>query len=538
MFTYSHRLRRFRARVPIALLLATLSAGTCSLAAQTAPVAPSSTLEVLPESLELQSCDFKTPLFVLVRNTGSAPIASITLDPTSDPKIILTPDPPGQVVRSGKPVPARPLQKGDQRRWSYRVTCTSAFSPGSLIFTATARSSTGPSGLSQITLKAIPIKLRPPDALETIATVDIKSNLETLTQASLGDLLVAVTNKSTQPIAVKVQPQHSSSITFSLPDSLKSTADSAKTDVPEQSHTIDGGETFTFPYIVKASRRVAPGKQLLGVNVAITNDKLHSFLVTKEVTVGVLGESEVLKLLGIPSLLFLPGFLVMTSFGLLWRAKILRPSDEAAIFDLDEKDPGYWVISIILSAVILACFVLVRPSFLSLYGLQDIALAWVVSIVIGAVFYVGWRLYTNGQARKNYPQPDDTVERVLERLVAGNKKLGLPSVTLTKSGDRAFLLATEPDDSVYVCPQMILTWTPGVDPPLRNSIEGQLTTVGDPAEVLEILQTHRPYSNYGFSLEWAAGGLALAGPRKVAHDCYQLQAANSIVIAGVDSAGP
>lgn len=541
MSCLAHSSRWFARLLALALVCVLFHVGH-SIHAQTTP---SFTLEVLPDNLELESCDFKTPLFIVARNTGAQPIASLTLDPTTDPKITLTPI---------DPVPTGPLNKGDQRRWSYHVTCSAAFIPTTLVFTATGKSSNDSSGLSQIILKSIPVKLRPPDALDSIATVDIKSNLETLDQASLGDLLVAVTNKSTQPITVTIQPQHSSSITFSLPKEVKDAIErdakpntlpanqaAGTSDELRQVQTINGGETYTFPYIVQASQRVAPGKQLLGVNVSIQNDKLHTFLVTKEMTVGVLGESEALKLLGVPSLLFLPGFLVMTAFFMLWRANFLRPVGNAPTLTLTEKDPGYWVISIVISALILGVFVLFRHDFLSLYGLLDIGEVWVVSIVLGAGTYIVMRLVINHREKQNFPQTTDTPQEILHKMIHWRLSMDRPLVTLKNSSTPAMLLLQQSDGSIYVCPKMVLTFDENIDATVHDKLDPQLQRDGSPFEVINLLtdldrqRESDPKKPGVKTFKWDDTDITCTKPIKLDRDNYALTNNRDILLVAQDS---
>src|SRR5262249_30879588 len=158
------------------------------------------------------------------------------------------------------------------------------------------------------------------------------STLESLSGSDNGDLNVAITNKTVRAIRVGIKPDGPQFIEF-FPQERKDLS-------------IDPLRTEIVRFTVSARGRVKPGKQLLIFNVKLETDRgKRDFLVTREVTVGVLGESDVLKLLGVPSLLLLPGFLFMSSYLLLWRWKLLR-LDSNTTPPVEEKSSGFWLLSI------------------------------------------------------------------------------------------------------------------------------------------------------------------------------------------------
>jgi hypothetical protein len=428
-------------------------------------------LEVVPASIELRSCADPAKLLVIVRNLGSHALSGFELASFSDVPVDLAPKPP---------VLLDALAPRDQKSWLFGVTCSSGFSAGSLHFVASGNITEGGAAVSWIATQSVAVKLRIADTLDSVVAIDVKSTLESLTQAVNGSLIFAATNKTPQPLFIKVAARPSASVLLDSPSP------------PAEGIEIPGGQTGTIPFTATARKRVSPGKQLLVFDVQInTGGGWRKYLITREVSVGVLGESEMLKLLGVPSLLFLPGVLVLTSFSLLWRCRVWRPAASETKLPIDEKDPGFWVISIILSAAIFAGFMARRPDFLSLYGLEDIADVWLVSIGIGMGAYLLYQSGVHGWALYRIPQPGDPPLRTLRKLERRHLSMAVRRVKLKDIEKAAFVLESYPDGSACVCPQMVLTWKRGAGGDVRNTVELQLTRDGKPGTVADMVDRDR-----------------------------------------------
>jgi hypothetical protein len=203
---------------------------------------------------------------------------------------------------------------------------------------------------------------------------------------------------------------------------------------------------------------------------------------TREVAVGVLGESEMLKLLGVPSLLFFPGFLALTSFGLLWRFRVFRGPYADPNPPLSEKDPGFWVISIILSAILVGIFVAVRSDFLQFYGLPDLLEIWIVSIALGAIGYVLFKL--GERIWESFRTPF----HILRKLSRSGQTTQVRRVQLKGITEPAFVIKVQSNGSAYVCPRIILLWKKGFTGPARGEVEDQLKSGGKPDIVAEAIK--------------------------------------------------
>ena len=327
--------------------------------------------DVVPQSIEIASCQQSSPLLIIARNSTSRTASSLQITSFSD-----------RPVRLSDTRAVKALAPGQQISWSANVTCTSDFAAGSLQLVFSDRLAGDGQPVTQIATKSISVKLREPPTLDSIASVDIKTTLESLKKGVPGEVLVTVTNKLVEPIQVTITPRapQAPNATAQAPGVAQNASSTtpqtaAGATQPQSSITfypqagkaqVDPLRTELFSFTATANDRISPGKQLLIFQVAVssTSSGSRDFVLTHEVNVGVLGESEVLTLLGVPSLLLLPGFLAVSSFLLLWRWKVLRPGGGDGV-PLEETKSGFWLVSITVSLFISGGLLLYRKDFFS-----------------------------------------------------------------------------------------------------------------------------------------------------------------------------
>lgn len=416
-------------------------------------------LEVAPQAVEVESCDVGSPLLVIARNSGAQVITSVSVGSFSDAGLTLA---PGEALRV--------LPAHGEFSWQLQVKCGAEFASGHLQIVLHGKNAAGK--VEQVLTQAVAVKLREPRSLDTLATIDVKSGLESLHAGDHGTLYLVLTNKTAKPIGTRITPQQ--------PDMTFAPENTSVQVAPLSSQIV----SFT----AEAKNRLTPGKKLLffTVNLSIGGEE-RTFLASREIEVGILGESEILKLLGVPSLFFLPGFLAVSAFQLLWRWKLWFPGAPETVL-LEEGKSGFWVVSITASLVITGGFLLFgRRDFFTYYGLGDLMILWFVSLGLGVAVYAVYRGIENWQQRERYPQPGDSQWTILRKLKQYNKSIDLDEVKVKGSSDRLFLLLTE-GDSAYVCPQMQITWRDTADAGLRERVEEQLTTGGDPGLVAELCE--------------------------------------------------
>jgi hypothetical protein len=470
-------------------------------------------MEVVPQSLELPSCDPGSQLLVIARNPGTQ-TAALQISSFSDA--------PVQIL---SPPKIRSLAPHQETSWQLQVTCGSDFTSGNLqIVLSDKLGHGGGNEIAQIITRSVAVKLREVQPLDNLAAIEVKSTLESLHKGDAGELTLFVTNKTGKPFDATITPAAPEFITL--------------TSEKKQPVTVDGRSTQVIQFTAKANGQVYPGKHLILFNVLLDlkPDKLN-FVLSRDVDVGVLGESEILKLLGVPSLFLLPGFLAVSAFMLLWRWKVMRTGDDTDP-PLEETKSGFWVVSVTASLLITGMFILHRNNFFSYYGLGDLMTVWFVSIGIGCGAYCGFRAFVNNKARQlqealdehtrlnekairdKYPQTDDTPVQVLHKLSNFGKKMALGRAMVKGQKNPLFLLWVE-DDFTYVCPGIGLKWKHDADSAVQGAIEDQLKEDGDPGIVANILDAElakkAPGPACGIQkLEWNTSDGLHHGPQKVA----------------------
>jgi hypothetical protein len=249
------------------------------------------------------------------------------------------------------------------------------------------------------------------------------------------------------------------------PRYLKPSADSMGVSV-----TVARGNTAMIPVIVRSGDQVQPGKATLVFVVPIRwwsgpRALEGDVVLSKELDIGVTGLSDILKLLGVPSVLFLPGALVLLTLTVLWRV-FPPPGRGKSEFPFQPVSGEFLVLSVTISLV---GIVLGRrwggQDYLRFYGLQDVFRLWMMSIVLGATFYllvIAIRTALDRRARRmgqrmNLADTDDAVV-ALEKVARGGEKSLLRQVVYVDGAKdkELVVLGRDPADakSVFLAPKV------------------------------------------------------------------------------------
>ena len=296
-------------------------------------------LEVIPAEVTTRTLPKDTPIAVEVRlKAGDAELSGISLSTFSNDGIVaeLARETPAQLAK---------LPPKSEHSWRLKLTRSigsvltdailhiraefdvaqkpqeapgtagagGAAVPGNA--TPTNMTATAPESIHQLIYGIA--KIKPLTAITGIelARAEIKGLPESLAHERPGQMFVVVTNQYSSPLTVKdVKSLGPSYIELLAPDA-KDTAPGQQSRKP--SLRIAPGQTEAIAYSIKPKSEVVPGKYTLIAAVDVeSDDKLAATVMTpaQEINVGVLGESDLLKFLGIPSLLFLPGVLMLITW--------------------------------------------------------------------------------------------------------------------------------------------------------------------------------------------------------------------------------
>jgi hypothetical protein len=279
----------------------------------------------------------------------------------------------------------------------------------------------------------------------------IEGNFDSVSQQRPGEGALLITNNLDLPVDVKV------------------------TTWPGPNMTIDRIAPFQIPprstvreaVKVNAADRVTPGiypaelEAIASWKWADRTETRH-LLVSKQVTLGVFFESDLLKALGIPSFLVLPGCLVIFTMQLLLALNVLGAKNESKLPDLSVATPGFWILSITYSVFYAWIYSHYKDDYLIRYGPEDLILVWFSSVVIGAALYVliaGIAKKTRGQ---KVPAPTDDQIAILKKMARNKLGVVVPQAqfTLNNAQWRGFVVEPIEDGKtlLWVAPGIVATW--------------------------------------------------------------------------------
>ncbi|OEU69582.1 MAG: hypothetical protein BA863_18315 [Desulfovibrio sp. S3730MH75] len=373
------------------------------------------TITVTPQSLNLCPSSAEKALIV-VQNNGQTPIRNVCLTFFSNGPVetmfpAITPvfdqvSAKKHISCQGIAVPLLP--KGgsfstlaDVKLNSYSVT------DSALYFQASYQFGEPPDVIPAIAVGTLTIhgQVMPND--ETMK-VEAKADFASLHEKKKGHLVLTITNGSSDYLIL--EKLAASSLSFANVNPL--------VENEALPLTISPQSIVAFQYVIEAKDKVIPGRYVGLVDVdARTSCGVPLHRVTDyTVTLGVFGQSELLTTIGVPSLLFLPGVLILTLWMLLWRfggirVGFLAGGKGANDFFVAVKDPEFWLLGITFSLLIFA-FSAYLPGigYQQPYQLADIAYLWGISLGVGLFLYVVMLIL------------DRLLEKYRQQLVAAKEK--------------------------------------------------------------------------------------------------------------------
>jgi hypothetical protein len=333
-----------------------------------------------------------------------------------------------------------------------------------------------------------------PEPAEDMVQVRVETAVGSLMEHRPGMVYLVVTNVSAAPVQVtEISPAGPEFVTFN-----EAGLTSGVVLAPREAHA--------FPFEVCVTGIVRPGKHLLLYQVAFQSERggrtrAGKAIATHEVQVGVLGESDILTALGVPSFLLLPGFLMLVTAGLLWRFVPARSGD----FPLKAKDAEFWLLAITLSLLAAGVYPLATGwaggarNYLEGYGLRDVMWVWCGSVVLAAVGYLAAIGGLNIQHRlaswyrgRVKPSPTDGPIVVLQKLHRQDLGVRLPRVKVEVGGEvqQGFLLEPQAEGQQWlrVGPNIVVKWLPGASRDLRRKVGEQLEADRGAGELGKLLE--------------------------------------------------
>jgi len=461
--------------------------------ATTRAAPPDVKLEIIPSGVQLAPGE-KTDVLIVVRNLSSGSLQEMRLLWFPDAGITVTGDAPEAVS----------LEPGGSSAWPVQVTGKGGGpSAGEVHFQLTYvwRAADGPETVPGVAVGTLKVQDRPHETIDKIAEAQVETSLDLLQEYRSGIIFLIVRNKSDVPVrVVRVSGEKPDFIDLELPD-----VSSGVTLAPQESRAL----------VVKATTEdsLQAGKHVLLFDIGLAWEKAGrswtgSLVATHKLDVGILGESDILKLIGVPSFLLVPGFLMTMAFMMLWTH--VDPKREGGKLPLEAKSSEFWLIAITLSLVTAPLYPPItdifgpRRNYLRGYGLRDVVQVWLGSLAVATLAWLAVVVIRNvrarvryqraaDQERRTYPAEGDSPVQVLRKLAGLGASYPPELVNVTVEGaTTAYFFLAEVRDRVWVAPPVRLEWKPtaidSIPAGYRRELPQVLDRSGDPGAVAEKLE--------------------------------------------------
>ncbi len=365
----------------------------------------------------------------------------------------------------------------------------------------------------------LPVRTATAETAESWATVQLLTTLSSLQEHRPGTIYLVLTNKTADSLRVVRVTSHGPSFVSSVVHDMAAAA-----------APLAAGQTRTITVDVKAGTAVQSGKHLLLFEIELAREQPGStrratLVASHELDVGVFGESQLLTLLGVPSFLVLPGFLIVATIGLLWTyTGIPNAAGVVPAYAFKTLGTDFWLVAVTLSLLSAVVYpTLTGRNYLDGYGMIDVALVWggsVLFAVVGFTVVTGtWRFVRWRRRWKEgrlLPALTDDQLTTLEKLARRRLSLNLKQADVTIAGkqERGFLL--EPDfgvaNDLWVAPGITLKTDPKTAPDILDQLQA-LLDAGDAAALAEFLRINNREKKQ-FVVGWKPRG-ALEHPTPV-----------------------
>jgi len=402
-------------------------------------------LEVTPATIELPAKG-EAQAQVVLRNKSQSALQNVKLDWFSGTQADIKADEPTELASLASQADSYWTLHVDQR--------TNGLIPGN-VYLRVKYNTAGTSGVSQVLYATLAVNSRQTDEVSKVVEVVPRTSSTQLNEQRPGQVFLVITNKGNLPITL-------GQITSSGPGFISGTPDMSKLPPNRQ---IEARDSAYVPVEIKVIDAVRPGKHLLLFQTPIEwgpteNRQRANVIAQQEFDVGILGESELLTALGLPSFLILPGFLMIVVYGLLDKRAVMSDS-----ILKNATNAPLWIGAITLSGVMAFLYPVgtrllsgVKRDYLISYGLGDIIRVWIASILLGVVawLFVQWIKRLVRYMFK--PSIKDKPERLLKKLSWQGLKLELPKFSV--NGKEVFLLQPlrENQETYWVGPYINIQW--------------------------------------------------------------------------------
>lgn len=416
--------------------------------------APSILLELKPNSVDLPLNE-PVEVLLLVKNESDATLSDLKLSWVKTTSVQIEPE---SLAADTVLLPDEVLPWPIMLTWTGGdLTTNTVYFRLGYVFTSEGEKAISKAGTStaDLTLQELV-----PEAVDitTIAELGVETAIADINEHRPGIAYLTVTNKSTRELQIT--------------DVRVRTPDFVTVDRPEMSEdqSVPPQGIRVFEMDVSVSDRAFPGKHLLFFEAEIAWQqqglaRTATLTASKEIEVNVLGENAILQLISVPSLLLLPGFLMVTMFQFLWT----KASPKKEKF-FENATAEFWMFSVLLSLITALVYPLItriggaERNILRGYGLVDIIQLWAGSLIAAAVIWLVIasalgisRRRREKELRARTPATHDDPLATLRKMVLRKAALYCEKITCDGKGWYAL---TEPvtGEPLWAAARIMIKW--------------------------------------------------------------------------------
>jgi hypothetical protein len=407
------------------------------------------TIEVQPASIAVSQSYANVQARVILKNSGPKAVEGLTISYFSND---------GPTVKFDKPSSSR-AEPGSDSEWSITVeNLAAARIPATILFDVSYRVSATPANAGRQHAFASLGVVSQPDGPAKPIEAAIEGNFDAVSEQRPATGYIVVTNNLNVTVVITTTLSGNPG-TFKI-DSV------GPFEVPAHS-------TLAKSVTVRVDNEVTPGVYPIVFDLSATwkwagRDEERHIELSKQATAGVFFESEVLKALGVPSFLVLPGCLMVFTVQLLvmfgaFGIKNESGVPQSAISALTVTTPGFWIAAITFSGLFEIFYSwATNRNLLLRYGSSDLLRVWLWSIVAGATACIAYGLARKKWREEHVFKTQDDPVAVLEKLSRNDQGIFLPEVRFKISNLETSGLLLEPLEDgqslIWIAPPIKVTW--------------------------------------------------------------------------------
>lgn len=461
---------------------------------------PALQIEAVPESVKVPA-DGDVETLIIVRNPSDKQVENVQLLWFTDTGVQVH-------VQPAAPTSVGPYGTAT---WSVRVSeSEQPRLPGKVFFRVsyTWTANEGTPAVPQVATVSLDVQEEKSALAMDVLGVEVRMASGALTEYRSGIASVVVTNKTDKPVTVTdVTPSGPDFLTYEPPTASDERAPGKTRALP---YEMKPGETGAFPFKTTPGQNVQPGEHLLFFEIGYTwQERGQTYagtaLASTPITVGVLGESEILKVVGAPSFFLLPGFLLLITFGFLWTR--VTPKTEF----LELTSPEFWLFAVLLSLLSLPLYPWITGLFgasrnyLYGYGLLDLLYVWIGSIITGGIVYlilVGgtnvarrfrcWiqELVVRNRTPGIRDSPIDILRKLTRQGLTIERECAVVLMGDPQISVEAYLLQAydASQDTIWIAPPMSIEWNGTSHAELYNKIQAALNLESSASKLADLLE--------------------------------------------------